>query len=268
MGSPATAVKPALRRHLKLCTKFDPEPTESGSSSPSPSPPSLPLPSSPSSLPLPVSSPFLLPFRLRGSVVENAKRLLNASRTLHVPQQSDVEVVEEEPRPKVTTWLSSSVNCWLRSGTRSRVPALLRQDRRRGGVRQWRPTTAKAPRSRALWRRGNAWLQRSRSFVGSWGQTTSRLRSGASSWRAFDNSAHCTRESWMDNVASRKPPRRLCSDGRRWPTAQEEELRAKQGQAELLRSFRGVDPPPEEAGPSLSSVREAAGSLVRHGLGG
>ena len=44
-------------------------------------------------------------------------------------------------------------------------------------------------------------------------------------------------------------------------TAQEEELRAKQGQAELLRSFRGVDPPPEEAGPSLSSVREALDRL-------
>ena len=45
-------------------------------------------------------------------------------------------------------------------------------------------------------------------------------------------------------------------------TAQAEELRAKQGQTELLREFHGADPPPGDAGRSLSGVRDALDRLL------
>ena len=44
-------------------------------------------------------------------------------------------------------------------------------------------------------------------------------------------------------------------------TAQTEELRAKQEQTGLLREFLGADPPPGDAGPSLSRVRDALDGL-------
>ena len=109
--------------------------------------------------------------------------------------------------------------------------------------------------------------------IGSEGQSTvamrerlgtemSRSRSGVPSWRASDNSDRCTRESWMGNVRLEKATTKvalrrkelseaeeqLCvAHAKRdkafyeCETAQEEELRAKQGQSELLRQFHGAD---------------------------
>ena len=44
-------------------------------------------------------------------------------------------------------------------------------------------------------------------------------------------------------------------------TSQAEELRAKQGQTEILRQFHGADLPLEDAGPSLAGVRDALDRL-------
>ena len=103
------------------------------------------------------------------------QRIANAARAA----ESEVEVEEAVPSPRVTIWPSSNGSCWPRLGLRSWVPVRLRQDQRRGGVRQWSQTTAAALAARG----GSVWVRRSRSFGRCWGQTMSRSRSGVPSWR-------------------------------------------------------------------------------------